>query len=148
MITYITYSIANDYYMHYLAEKSKTRKLKTDNEKLESRYYLTSQFQQVTPFSPFHCASTVRQTKRRRALNVRLTHSNRTEMAYQVMRDIAENGCTYTPIDQYYAWFSLDTYQHILYVLTRYFLYWSKANAEKVIFPCHGNAGLMRIANI
>jgi len=99
MTTYITYSIANDYYMHYLTEKSKIRKLKTDNEKLGSRYYLTSQFQQVTPFSLFHCASTAPQTKRRRALSVRLTHCDKTEMTYQVMRNITRNECTHRPID-------------------------------------------------
>jgi len=98
MITSITYTIANDYYMRYLSEKSKAWKLRTGNRKLKSVITLTSQFHQVTPFSLFHCASTVPQTRRRQALSVRLTHSNKTEMAYQVMREIAANGCTHGPI--------------------------------------------------
>ena len=35
MITSITYAIANHYYMHYLTEKSKARKLRTENRKLD-----------------------------------------------------------------------------------------------------------------
>jgi len=91
MITFITYSIANHYYMHYLQRNRKTCKLRTDNRKLESYDYLTSKFHQVAPFSLFHCPSTARQTKRRRALSVILTHRNKTEMAYQVMTKITEN---------------------------------------------------------
>jgi len=99
MITSITYTIANDYYIHYLRRNRKTCKLRTDNRKLKSYDYLTNEFQQVTPFSLFHCASTVPQTKRTWALSVKLTHRNKTEMAYQVMREITENRCTHTPID-------------------------------------------------
>ena len=91
MITYITYTILIHYYIHYLTEKSETRKLRAGNRKLESRYYLSSQFHQVTPFSLFHRPSNVPQTRRRRALSVILTQRNKTEKAYQVMRDIAEN---------------------------------------------------------
>jgi hypothetical protein len=61
----------------------------------------TNEFHQVMPFSLFHCASDVPQTKTKQALSVTLTHSNKTEMAYQVMREIAENGYTYRPIDQH-----------------------------------------------
>jgi len=85
----ITYTITIYHYVDYLSRRSKIRKMKTENRKPRSLNYLTSQFHQVTPFSLFHCASNVRQTKRRRALNVRLTHRNKTEMAYQVMREIA-----------------------------------------------------------
>jgi hypothetical protein len=98
MITYITYTIENHYYMHYLAEKSKTCKLRAENRKLNQMITLTNEFQQVIPFSLFHCASTAPQTKRRRALSDELTHRNKTEMAYQVMRKIAWNGCPYIPI--------------------------------------------------
>ncbi len=47
----------------------------------------SNEFHQVMPFSLFHCASTVPQTSRTRALRVILTHSNKTEMAYQVMHN-------------------------------------------------------------
>ena len=86
MITYITYTIANDYYMHYLQRNRKTCKLRTGNRKRKSYDYLTRQFHQVAPFSLFHSASTAPQTKRRRASSVMLTQRNKTEMAYQVMR--------------------------------------------------------------
>jgi hypothetical protein len=83
--------MANHYYMHYLATetenpgslKTKGLKLKTENLMTTS----TSQFQQVVIFSLLHCALTVPQTKKRRALSVKLTHSNKTEMAYQVMKN-------------------------------------------------------------
>jgi hypothetical protein len=101
MITYITYSIANHYYMRYLQRNRKTCKLRTGNRKLKSVITLTSQFQQVVAFSLFPCVSTVQQTKRRRALSGILTHSDKTEMVYQVMRKIAGNVCTYTPIPPY-----------------------------------------------
>ena len=101
MITSITYSIANDYYMHYLQRNRKTCKLRTGNRKLKQMITLTSQFHQVTPFSLFHCASTVPQTKIRRALSIILTHSSKTEIAYQVMRKIAENRCNHIPIPLY-----------------------------------------------
>ncbi len=91
MTTYITYSIANHYYMHYLATetenpgslKNKGLKLKTENLMTTS----TSQFQQVVTSSLLHCGSTVPQTKKRRALSVKLTHSDKTEMADQVMKN-------------------------------------------------------------
>jgi hypothetical protein len=103
MTTYITYSIANDYYMHYLQRNQepiedpwKTLKtvdfiLKTENRKLKTENLMTtssSQIQQVMPFSLFHYASNAPQTKKRQAFSVILTHSNKTEMPYQVMRDI------------------------------------------------------------
>ena len=115
MTTYITYSIANDYYMHYLHRNRKpienpSKTLKTVDFILKTEIPMTtssSQFQQVTPFSLFHCAPNVPQTNIRRALKAILTNRNKTEMAYQVMRDIAGNGCTYTHIPIYY--FLLDT---------------------------------------
>ena len=57
MITYITYTILIHYYMHYLTEKSKVRKLRTGNRKLKQMITSTSQFHQVTPFSLFYCPS-------------------------------------------------------------------------------------------
>jgi hypothetical protein len=51
----------------------------------------TNEFQQVTPFSLFHCASIAPQIKKRQALSVTLTKRNKTEMAYQVIRRITEN---------------------------------------------------------
>ena len=101
MTTYITYSIANDYYMHYLQRNRKpfgtpSRTLKTvdfipktGNRKLKTGIPMTtssSQIQQVVPFSLPHCASNAPQTRKRRASKVILTHSNKTEMANQVMR--------------------------------------------------------------
>jgi hypothetical protein len=59
----------------------------------------SNEFQQVTPFSLFHRASTVQKTKKRQAFSVTLTHRNKSEMAYQVMRNIAENRCTHILID-------------------------------------------------
>jgi hypothetical protein len=73
MITYITYSIANYYYMRYLTEKSKIPKLRTGNRKLRSGDYLSSQFHQVMQFSLFHRASNAPQTKKRQAFSVILT---------------------------------------------------------------------------
>jgi PhoPQ-activated pathogenicity-related protein len=85
MITSITYSIANHYYIHYLRGNRKTRKPRTEAENWDPMITSTSQFHQVTPFSPSHCASTAPQTRRRQALSVTLTHRNKIEMAYQVM---------------------------------------------------------------
>ena len=107
MTTSITYSIENHYYMHYLqrnqepiGKPSKTLKTidfmpKTENRKLKTENLLTtssSQFQQVIPFSLFHCASNAPQAKKRRALIVMLPLRNKTEMPYQVMTNIAGNG--------------------------------------------------------
>jgi hypothetical protein len=98
--------------MHYLqrnrepiGNSSKTLKtidciLKTENRKLKTEIPMitsTNEFHQVMPFSLFHCASNVPQTKRRQALRVILTHCSKIEMAYQVMKDIARN---YPPIRQ------------------------------------------------
>jgi hypothetical protein len=75
MITYITYTIAIYYYMRYLAIETENLgnpencELKTENRKPYD--YLTNQFQQVTPFSLLHRASTAPQTKRKQALSVR-----------------------------------------------------------------------------
>ncbi len=111
MITSITYSIANHYYKHYLA---KNREPVENPENISCRpkteipmITSTSQIEQVIPFSLFHCASNAPQTKKRQAFNVILTHRNKIEMPYQVMRDIARNGyphilispSPYTPID-------------------------------------------------
>jgi len=57
MITSITYSLANNYYMHYLQRNRKTCKLRTGNRKLKQMITSTSQFHQVTPFSLFYCPS-------------------------------------------------------------------------------------------
>jgi len=84
--------------MHYLSKKSKTWKLRTENRKLDQMITLTNEFHQVTPFSPFHCASNAPQTKKRRASSAILTRRNKTEMEYQVMRKIAGNECTHRPI--------------------------------------------------
>ncbi len=99
MTTSITYSIANHYYMHYLQRNQKpiedpSKTLKTVDFILKTEIPMTtssSQFQQVIPFSLSHCASNAPKTKERQALRVILTHSNNTEMPYQVMRDIARN---------------------------------------------------------
>ena len=120
MITSITYSIANHYYMRYLQRNRKTCKLRTEAENWNPMITSTNEFQQVTPFSLFHCASTVRQTKRKQALSVTLTHSNKTEMAYQVMRKIAENGCTYRstnwfPDEKFILGLTLLTYSGYLH---------------------------------
>jgi hypothetical protein len=85
MTTYITYLIANDYYMPTYWRERKTCKLRTEAENWNPMITSTNEFQQVTPFSLFHCASTAPQTKRRRELSVKLTHRNKIEMAYQVM---------------------------------------------------------------
>jgi hypothetical protein len=99
LITSITYTTLIHYYMHYLAGKSKIRKLTTDNRKRDPMTTSSNEFHQVMPFSLFHCAPNVPQTKIRRALRIILTHRNKTEMPYQVMREIAENGYPYIPID-------------------------------------------------
>jgi hypothetical protein len=99
MTTSITYSTANDYYMHYLQRNQKPiedpwKTLKNIDFILKTEIPMTtssSQIQQVVPFSLSHYASNAPQTRRTQALSVKLTHSNKTEMAYQVMRNIAEN---------------------------------------------------------
>jgi hypothetical protein len=96
----ITYLIAICCYVDYLSRRSKIRKLKTESRKLDPLTTSSSEFHQVTPFSLFHCASNVPQNKKRQALSVKLTQRNKTEMAYQVMTDIAENRCTHRSIDQ------------------------------------------------
>ena len=93
MTTSITYSIANHYYMHYLQGNRQpienlSKTLKTVDCILKTKIPMTtssSQIGQVMPFSLFYYASNAPQTKKRRALSVTLTHSNKTEMAYQVM---------------------------------------------------------------
>jgi hypothetical protein len=97
VITSITYTIANDYYMHTYWRDRKTRKLRTEAEKWDPMITSTNEFRQVMPFSLFHCASNAPQTKKIQALSVTLTHRNKTEMPYQVMRNIAENGCNHRP---------------------------------------------------
>ena len=47
MITSITYSTANDYYIHYLQRNRKTCRLRPDNRKPRSGDYLTNEFHQV-----------------------------------------------------------------------------------------------------
>ena len=98
MTTSITYSTANDYYMHYLQRNRKTCKLRTDNRKLRSHDYLTNEFQQVIPSSLFHGAPTAPQTKKRRAFSVILTYRSKSETAYQVMTESADNRCSHPPI--------------------------------------------------
>jgi hypothetical protein len=83
--------------MHYLAGKSKTRKLTTDNRKLDPMITSTNEFQQVTPFSLFHCASNAPQTKKRQALSVKLATRNKAEKAYQVMRENCREQITHRP---------------------------------------------------
>jgi hypothetical protein len=95
--TSITYMTANDYYMPTYWRDRKTRKPRTEAENWDPMITSTNEFRQVMPFSLFHCASTAPQTQRRQALNAKLTQRNKTEMPYQVMRNIAENGCKHRP---------------------------------------------------
>jgi hypothetical protein len=87
MTTYITYLTANDYYMPTYCRDRKTCKPTTEAANWDPMITSTNEFQQVMPFPLFHCASNAPQTKKRRALSVILTHRNKTEMAYQVMRE-------------------------------------------------------------
>jgi hypothetical protein len=100
MTTYITYTTPNDYYMPTYRRNRKTCKLRTEAENWDPVITSTNEFQQVMPFSLFHRASTAPQTQKRQALRVTLTHRNKPETAYQVMRDIAGSLSPHSPIDQ------------------------------------------------
>jgi hypothetical protein len=109
MITSITYLTSNDYYIHYLQRNRKTRKPRTEAENWDPVITSTNEFHQVTPFSLFHCASNAPQTRRTRALRLILAHRNKTEMPYQVMRDIARNVSPNAPMPPFPHAMSLQT---------------------------------------